>query len=250
MSPVTAWQDDDARSRELSARLRGVQERIAAASAAAGRTAPELIVVTKFHPAADVARLHALGVREVGENRDQEASAKAAELESLSDLRWHFIGQLQSNKAKSVVRYASAVHSVDRISLVDALSRAVGLEQERRGRESLDVLLQVNLDPAAVSAGDGGRGGALPDELPALAERAAGAAGLRLRGLMAVAPLGADPREAFGRLAELAVRLRQDHPSADQLSAGMSHDLEEAIACGATHLRIGTDVLGPRPAMG
>ncbi|MDP5226197.1 MULTISPECIES: YggS family pyridoxal phosphate-dependent enzyme [Arthrobacter] len=240
----------DARTLELAERLERVRERIAAASAAAGRGLPELIVVTKFHPAADVARLYGLGVRQVGENRDQEASAKAAELTALEGLSWHFIGQLQSNKAKSVVRYATAVHSVDRGPLVAALSKAVLAEQEARGRADLEVLLQVNLDPEAIAAGAGGRGGALPDELPALAGQVAVAPGLRLRGLMAVAPLGADAAEAFERLHRISELLRREHPEAGLLSAGMSHDLEDAIACGATHLRIGTDVLGPRPPMG
>jgi len=246
-SSVTGRPQDE-RTRELAARLARVHERIEDASRKASREKPELIVVTKFHPADDVRRLHSLGVREVGENRDQEASAKAAELLDLEGLRWHFIGQLQSNKAKSVVRYASAVHSVDRDSIATALSRAVLAEREAQGRADLDVLLQVNLDPAAEEQTR--RGGALPASLPALADHVAGLEGLRLRGLMAVAPLGADPRPAFEWLYQLAGSLRSAHPDATLLSAGMSHDLEDAIACGATHLRIGTDVLGPRPPMG
>lgn len=250
-SPVTGAQRDerpDERTAELAGRLQRVHERIEEASRKAAREKPELIVVTKFHPAEDVRRLYSLGVREVGENRDQEASAKAAELAGLEGLSWHFIGQLQSNKAKSVVRYASAVHSVDRDSIATALSRAVLAERESGVRPDLDVLLQVNLDPAAEEQTR--RGGALPASLPALADQVAGLEGLRLRGLMAVAPLGADPRPAFEWLHELSGALRRDHPEAALLSAGMSHDLEDAIACGATHLRIGTDVLGPRPSMG
>ena len=238
----------DERTAELAARLERVHQRIEDASRRAAREKPELIVVTKFHPAEDVRRLYSLGVREVGENRDQEASAKASELVDLEGLSWHFIGQLQSNKARSVVRYASAVHSVDRESIATALSRAVLGERENGGRTDLDVLLQVNLDPAAEEQTR--RGGALPASLPALADHVAALEGLRLRGLMAVAPLGADPRPAFEWLHRLSGELQAAHPDATLLSAGMSHDLEDAIACGATHLRIGTDVLGPRPPMG
>ncbi|MDI3331780.1 MAG: YggS family pyridoxal phosphate enzyme [Micrococcus sp.] len=260
----------DERGRELSARLATVRGRIAAATHAAGRSdAPTLIVVTKFHPAADVARLAALGVRDVGENRDQEARAKAAETEVLVEglagddstaaVRWHFIGQLQSNKAKYVVRYAAALHSVDRASLVDTLSAAMGREQDRRreaglaARDLLDCLVQVDLAPRPAQdrpAGIGARGGATPDEVAALAERIAVADGLRLRGVMAVAPLGLDPAPAFARLAELSAALTSTYPDATWISAGMSQDLEQAVAAGATHLRVGTDVLGPRPPVG
>jgi pyridoxal phosphate enzyme (YggS family) len=230
------------RRRQLSANLERVRHRIAAAAQSAGRAdVPELIVVTKFHPADDVRLLAELGVTNVGENRDQEASAKAAQLEGLG-LSWHFIGQLQSNKAKSVVRYADAVHSVDRASLVSALAKAVRAEP-RPERPVLDCLIQVNLDAHAAT----GRGGALPAEIPVLAELVASSAELRLAGLMAVAPLGEDPAQAFARLAECAAELRNSHPRATMVSAGMSQDLEQAVAAGATHVRIGTDVLGPRP---
>jgi pyridoxal phosphate enzyme (YggS family) len=229
-----------ARRHELAASLGSVRERIRRATEAAGRSPePALIVVTKFHPASDVRLLAELGVRDVGENRDQEAAAKSAELRDLP-LVWHFIGQLQTNKAKSVVRYADAVHSVDRAPLVAALGKAVAAAG--RGRD-LDCLIQVNLDPEAAP----GRGGALPAEVPALSELVAAEPGLRLAGVMAVAPLGADPAEAFARLATVAERMRADYPAADMVSAGMSQDLEQAVAAGATHLRIGTDVLGQRP---
>lgn len=261
---------DDERVRELSGRLTAVRGRIDAATAAAGREVPPtLIVVTKFHPAEDVARLVGLGVNDVGENRDQEARAKAAETERLlggpgrgkaaDALRWHFIGQLQSNKAKYVVRYAAAVHSVDRPGLVDALSTAMDREQAKRRdagqaeRAPLDCLVQVDLDPRPESerpAGIGARGGVAPDEVLALAAQVHGAAGLRLRGVMAVAPLEMDPVPAFARLAELSTDLTREYPEADWISAGMSQDLEPAIAAGATHLRVGTDVLGPRPPVG
>lgn len=246
------------RSAELSDRLQRVRTRIR--SAAAGSAEPTLIVVTKYFPASDVELLAALGVTDVGENKAQEAAAKAAETSDLN-LNWHFIGQLQSNKAKSVVRYASAVHSVDRISLVHALGKAMAAEQQRRAeagglpREALECFLQVDLretlDPGAGSgsgaASGAGRGGALPSELPGLAEAIEAEAGLRLAGVMAVAPLGADPREAFARLRGVSELLCRDFPGATAVSAGMSGDLEAALECGATHLRIGSDILGPRP---
>jgi PLP dependent protein len=244
------------RRSQLAANLERVRERIT--RAAAGRQGePELIVVTKFFPASDVALLHELGVNDVGENRDQEASAKAAELTG-TGLRWHFIGQLQTNKAKSVVRYADLLHSVDRPQLVVALGKAMAAEQERRStaglepRKQLECLIQVDLDEDAAppASGPGGRGGARPGDIAGLADAIRGTAGLEPAGLMAVAPLGADPARAFGRLVEMSHRLQQDHPGAVMVSAGMSQDLEAAVAAGATHLRVGSDVLGPRPGVG
>jgi pyridoxal phosphate enzyme (YggS family) len=231
---------------QLDANLTAVRRRIDAAVAAAGRqaTPPRLIVVTKFHPAQDVRRLASLGVTDVGENRDQEAAEKAAQLEDLG-LSWHFIGQLQSKKAKSVVKYAASVHSVDREALASALAKAMAAESERTGRPPLDCFIQVSLDEDAGAH----RGGAAPDEVPALAEQLAGAAGLRLAGVMAVAPLGVDPAAAFEKLAGISGRLREQFPDATGISAGMSQDLEEAVRLGATHLRIGSDILGPRPAL-
>ncbi|WP_417218946.1 YggS family pyridoxal phosphate-dependent enzyme [Arthrobacter sp.] len=244
------------RRADLERRLAAVNERIAGATrAAALDRSPELIVVTKYFPAADVRALHELGIRQVGENRDQEAGAKAAELADL-DLAWHFIGQLQGNKAKSVVRYATAVHSLDRPSLVTALGKAMRRENELREqagrgqRAPLATLIQVDLRDEAQRAGnDGGvgRGGAAPADVQQLADLVAEADGLELAGVMAVAPLGADPAPAFERLAAIAADLRANHPGATWISAGMSHDLEQAIAAGATHLRVGSDVLGPRP---
>ncbi|TNY34745.1 YggS family pyridoxal phosphate-dependent enzyme [Thermomonospora catenispora] len=224
---------------ELAANLRRVRERIAAACAAADRDPAEitLVAVTKTFPASDVRLLAELGVTDVGENRDQEAAGKAAECGDLP-LTWHFVGQLQTNKARSVARYADVVHSVDRARLVTALSSAA----TRAGR-SLRCLVQVSLDDRP------GRGGAAPDEAPALADAIAASEGLELAGVMAVAPLGADPAPAFARLADVAERLRAAHPSATVISAGMSGDLEQAIACGATHVRIGTALLGGRGAI-
>ena len=236
----------DPRTDELAANLARVEARVQAACDRAGRARHELtlVVVTKTFPAADVVRLASLGVGEVGENRDQEASAKAADVAAaLPDgpsLRWHFVGQLQRNKARSVARYADVVHSVDRVSLVTALAAGA-----RAAGRDVEVLVQVNLDPGAA-----GRGGAEPADVPLVADAVGGAECLRLRGVMAVAPLGADPAPAFERLAALAQRLRADHPAATWVSAGMSGDLEAAIGAGATHLRVGSAVLGSRPSLG
>ncbi|ACY98464.1 MULTISPECIES: YggS family pyridoxal phosphate-dependent enzyme [Thermomonospora] len=230
----------EARRRELAANLDKVRRRIAAACAAAGRDPEQitLIAVTKTFPASDVRLLAGLGVAHVGENRDQEAAPKAAQCADLP-LTWHFVGQLQTNKARSVARYADVVHSVDRSRLVSALSAGA----LRAGR-TLRCLVQVSLEEHAE-----GRGGAAPERVPELAAQIASAEGLELGGVMAVAPLGADPAPAFERLAQVAAELRAEHPAATIISAGMSGDLEQAIACGATHLRIGTALLGGRNAI-
>ena len=203
-----------------------------------------MIAVTKTYPASDVRLLAELGVLDIGENRDQEARPKAEATAGLG-LRWHFIGQLQTNNAVSVASYADVVHSVDRARLVSALSAAA-----IRYDKVLTCLVQVDLgnaEPMEVNAGPaGGRGGAYPAEVPALADAIESAEGLRLGGLMAVAPPDADPAEAFSRLADLATGLRADHPSATMISAGMSGDLGEAVAAGATHVRIGGAILGFR----
>jgi len=220
----------------LGFRLAAVQSAIADAAADAGREASEIttIVVTKFQPASLVADLAALGVRDVGENRHQEAQAKAAELADL-DLRWHFVGQLQSKKARQVRAYASAIHSIDRPALVDVL----------RSEETLvDCFVQVNLTD------DPGRGGVAPAELDALVEHVLETPGLRLRGLMAVAPLDEPARPAFARVRGLSERIMRLAPDATALSMGMSHDFRDAILEGATHLRIGTAITGNRPAAG
>lgn len=221
----------------LAERLAAVDAEIAEAARAAGRDPAELtrIVVTKFHPASLVRELADLGVTDVGENRHQEAVAKAAEVAD-PRLTWHFVGQLQSNKARAVRGYAATVHSVDRPSLVDALA----IDDGRR----LGVFLEVDL------SGEPGRGGVAPAEVEPLAERVLAAPGLRLLGVMAVAPLGEEPRPAFARLRAVAERVRVLEPGATAISAGMSGDFREAIAEGATHLRIGTAITGNRPASG
>jgi len=222
------------RAAELAGALAELEQRLAAACAAAGRGRESvlLVAVTKTRPASDVRLLQSLGVTDVGENRDQEARAKAGEV---SGVRWHFVGGLQTNKARSVATYADVVHSVDRPELVAALS-AGAVRADRR----LDVLLQVSLD------GDPARGGCSPAEVPALAEATATAAGLELAGVMAVAPLGSDPAAAFEQLAQVHEQLLAQHPTAVARSAGMSGDLEQAVACGATHVRVGTALLGAR----
>ncbi len=232
------------RDRQLERSLRLVQDRIAAAAGAAGRSAEELtlVVVTKTYPAQDVRRLHALGVREVGESRDQEATAKAQQVPA-PDLRWHMIGRLQSNKAGSVAGWAAMVHTVDRPKLVRALSAAVGRARDEGRDADLDVLLQVSLD------GDPARGGTPAPGLGALAELVDAADGLRLRGLMAVAPVGLEPARAFAPLAGLLAGLAAGRVGVDVLSAGMSGDFEAAVAAGATHLRVGSAILGERPPL-
>jgi pyridoxal phosphate enzyme (YggS family) len=180
-----------------------------------------------------------LGIRDVGENKDQEARAKQADLAEL-DLRWHFVGQLQRNKARSVVRYADVVHSVDRPELAAALGSA----SERLRDRPLEVLLQVDLSEEA--SPDSGRGGVHPGGVSQLADAVAGQTSLRLRGVMAVAPLGGDPERAFARLADVAAGLAEHYPEADWISAGMSGDLEVAVKRGATHVRVGSALLGKR----
>ncbi|TXS46797.1 YggS family pyridoxal phosphate-dependent enzyme [Streptomyces sp. uw30] len=236
------------RKDELAANLAKVEERIAAACAAAGRAREEvtLIVVTKTYPAGDVRILSELGVRHVAENRDQDAAPKAAECTDLP-LAWHFVGQLQTNKVRSVVGYADLVQSVDRSKLVTALSKEA-VQQERE----VGCLIQVALDAGESARGE--RGGVAPGGIAELADLVAQAPGLRLDGLMTVAPLTGEyaghQQAAFERLMDLSTDLRRAHPTANMVSAGMSADLEEAVAAGATHVRVGTAVLGVRPRLG
>ena len=190
--------------------------------------------MTKTWPATDVRLLSDLGVADVGENRDQEAAPKHSECAGLP-LRWHFIGQVQRNKAASIAAYADVVHSVDRVVLVDALDEHAG----RHGRK-ITALVQVALDDTT------GRGGVPVDQVLELAAAVAASGWLTLGGVMAVAPLGADPDAAFARLATVAADVQRAHPGATVVSAGMSGDLDAAIRHGATHLRIGTALLGHR----
>ena len=240
--------DLTARHAQLAENLARVEERITGACVAAGRRREDvtLIVVTKTYPAEDVRLLADLGVRHVAENRDQDAAPKAAASADLP-LTWHFVGQLQTNKVRSVAGYADVVHSVDRARLVTALSNAA-----RHHDRELDCLVQVALDAGADGAG--GRGGAAPESVVELADALSEAQGLRPAGVMAVAPLAGPyagrPQAAFERLREISTGLRTAHPAATMVSAGMSADLEEAVTAGATHVRVGSAVLGERPRLG
>jgi PLP dependent protein len=233
------------RPAELSRNLTATRNRIAAACAAAGRDPAEitLVAVTKTYPASDVLALAGLGLSDFGENRDQEAAPKAAEVAAARQpVTWHFVGQLQTNKAHSVARYAHLVHSVDRIRLVRALGAAA-----RAAARELTCLVQVSLGTAGLDtrAADA-RGGVPPAMLAEVATAIEAEEGLTLGGLMAVAPRFADPKGAFAPLRQLSDVIRSVNASATVVSAGMSGDLEAAVECGATHLRIGTALLGDR----
>ena len=219
------------RSQELSSNLDSIRARIGAAVQGSGRNPDEvtLIVVTKTFPASDVQILYDLGVRDFGENRDQEASVKSLELPD--DCRWHFQGQIQSNKLKSIAEWADVLHSIDDISHARKLNSLVAEK---------DVFVQVSLDNLP------NRGGVLPNLLPDFLEELSALANLNLRGLMAVAPLGEEPARAFSRLKVLSDQVVRVHPKAHEISAGMSNDFEAAIAQGATHIRIGSQILGVR----
>jgi PLP dependent protein len=225
---------------EIAARLAAVRARIAAACQAAGRSSSEvtLIAVTKTYPVSDIRLLGELGVSDIGENRDQEAAQKAAACAALGlPVTWHFVGQLQTNKAASVVSYAHVIHSVDRLRLV----RVLGTRARAAGR-TVTCLVQVSLDD------DPARGGASGPEVATVADAVAGEDGLVLGGVMAVAPLGVAADVAFRKLKQVADAVRLAHPGAVMISAGMSDDLEQAIEAGATHVRVGTALLGGRRA--
>ncbi|MDS1269393.1 YggS family pyridoxal phosphate-dependent enzyme [Lipingzhangella sp. LS1_29] len=230
------------RLEEIRQNLADVHTRIATACSRAGRSAAEvtLVAVTKTRPADDVRALAQLGVGDIGENRDQEAAAKAAECADL-DVRWHFVGQLQTRKARSVARYAYMVHSVDRPRLIGALGRGA-----RDAHRTVRCLVQVNLDPPGISGELATRGGVPPTEAVKLADKVVEEEGLELAGVMAVASRQGDPEAGFAVLADAAAAVRERYPQADVVSAGMSGDLELAVAHGATHLRIGAALLGDR----
>lgn len=238
---------DAARRGELAGALARVRDRIAAACAGAGRdpAGVRLLPVTKTVPARDVALLAELGLLDAAEARDTEAAAKVAEVAALglvAPVRWHMVGRVQRNKARSVTRWAVQVQSVDSLRVVDALDRAVHAAREAGHRHTaLGVLVQVSLD------GDPERGGCPIPRLEELADRVAAAPQLRLEGVMAVAPLGLAPACAFATLSAAAARLRRSHPGAIEISAGMSADFEQAIVHGSTCVRVGTALLGARP---
>jgi pyridoxal phosphate enzyme (YggS family) len=219
------------RSEELSANLNAIKSRISVAAQSAGRSAEEvtLIVVTKTFPASDAQILYELGVRDFGENRDQEASVKSTELPD--DCRWHFQGQIQSNKLKSIANWADVLHSIDDIAHANKLNSLVA---------SKDIFIQVSLDNQP------NRGGVLPELIPEFLEEISAFSNLKIRGLMAVAPLDEEPVIAFQRLKALSERVVKTQPTAHEISAGMSNDFEAAISQGATHIRIGSQILGVR----
>ena len=222
----------------LKAAYAGVRATLNAAAVAAGRPMPQLLAVSKTRTVDEVAQLHSLGQRAFGENYVQEAAVKARALAGLP-LEWHLIGHLQTNKAAEAAQVFDWVQSVDRERLVAALARARGTD-----RPPLDVLLQVNVE------GEPGKSGCRPDEVDALADAVAAAPTLRLRGLMAIPAPSDDPavrRAAFAALRGLFEPLRARYPQVDTLSMGMSDDVELAIAEGATLVRIGTKLFGPRP---
>ena len=189
----------------------------------------KLIVVTKTFPASDVQILKDLGVEDFGENRDQEGSIKAEKVSAT----WHFQGQLQSNKLKSICSWANVIHSLDSLRYVNLISKAAS--------KPLSLFIQVSLEPTE------GRGGADPNSLTEIADAVLASEKLELLGLMAVAPLGVEPNQAFAKLAEIHNRFRTSYPDSPYLSAGMSGDFKAAIAHGATHIRIGSSILGSRP---
>lgn len=223
---------------DLAERYRSVQERITRAAVASGRDPAEvqLIVVTKNHPAQVVIELAKLGQLAFGENRDQEAGPKAAEVSSvIQNAQWHFVGQLQSNKVKSVLRYSSAIHSIDRPSLVKELAKQLDSQNSQ-----IEGFIELNL------TSDENRGGVGAADLESLTELVLSVPRIKLLGVMAVAGLGEDPGSEFEKAIALSETVRQLAPAAKALSMGMSEDFEVAIAMGATHIRVGSAITGPR----
>jgi pyridoxal phosphate enzyme (YggS family) len=244
-SPGSSYAEEQAmpesRHDEIARRLGDVRRRIADAATSSGRSSDDvtLVVVTKTWRVSDLEILLGLGVRDLAENKHQEAEEKAAALEG-SDVRWHFVGQIQGNKANKIATYADVVHSVDSVRIAQRLNSGA-----HRVERNVRCLIQVSLDPS--QEGEfAGRGGVSPAEIDELAYTIETAGALSLAGVMGVAPLGDDPRPAYARLLEVAQRLQATHPDAVLISAGMSGDFEEAIKAGATHVRVGSAVLGER----
>ena len=221
----------DQRQREIAENLESVRARITSAAKSSGRNSDEitLIVVTKTYPVEDIQRLHGLGQRHFGENRILEGAEKAAM--RLPDAIWHFQGQIQSNKIKDLVSWADVIHSLDDLRHAEKINERVDVKK---------VLIQVSLDSELH------RGGVAPDRIHELAEEIIGMSHLELKGLMAVAPLEEEPDMAFSRLATIYQRFIRDFPQCNWLSAGMSNDFESAISHGATHVRVGSSILGKR----
>lgn len=225
---------ESGRKAELSHSLADVQARVLKATTQASRKSEEitLIAVTKTYPVSDVVILKELGVTDFGENRSAEGLEKSA----LVPAQWHYQGQIQSNKIAAISSWAQTVHSLDDLSHVPKFERAVGEISGKR----LDIFIQLSLD------GDSSRAGVRGDELMALGQALVTSQHLNLIGLMVVPPVEAEPEKAFAEVAEIAQRFRRDFPMAQSLSAGMSADYEIAIAHGATHIRVGSQILGPR----
>ncbi|MDK4247224.1 YggS family pyridoxal phosphate-dependent enzyme [Corynebacterium accolens] len=227
------------RKQELADNLAATKEHISAIAAEHDRPSPQLLVVTKFHPAEDIALLAELGVEDVAENREQEARAKAQELDQL---RFHMIGQIQTKKANHVARWATSVHSVDSVKLANALDRGVSLAKERGQRENnLPIFIQVSAD------GDTSRGGVVREELDEVIEAVEAAEHLEFAGLMVVPPLDADAQEVFSTVRADVDRLSERLGRQLKLSAGMSADMDAAIAAGTDIVRVGTSIMGKRP---
>jgi pyridoxal phosphate enzyme (YggS family) len=238
------------REQELAEALAAVRARLAAAAEAAGRNSDEieLLPITKFFPATDVTILHHLGCEAFGESREQEAANKAAEVANAvrgTPIRWHMVGRIQRNKARSIAGWAYAAHSVDSVRLVDALNRAA-VQALAGGERSapLRVYIQISLDGDTERSGVDVEDAALVDEVCAAAQAAEG---LEFVGLMAIPPLGSDADEAFGRLQTERGRVQRDYSQRLEVSAGMSGDLEAAVRHGSTCVRVGTALLGQRP---
>ena len=227
------------RKQELADNLAATKEHISAIAAEHDRPSPQLLVVTKFHPAEDIALLAELGVEDVAENREQEARAKA---QKLDQLRFNMIGQIQTKKANHVARWAASVHSVDSVKLANALDRGVGLAKERGQRESnLPIFIQVSAD------GDTSRGGVVREERDEVIEAVEAAEHLEFAGLMVVPPLDADAQEIFSTVRADVDRLSERLGRQLKLSAGMSADMDAAIAAGTDIVRVGTSIMGKRP---
>jgi hypothetical protein len=219
---------------EISANLEKVKEQIKLAAASANRLSDDitLVVVTKTFPVSDIEILYSLGIRDFGENRDQEASAKVGLLPK--DVRWHFQGQIQSNKLKSITSWASFIHSVDQLRYAQMIS------DYSAGNEK-PIFMQVSLDKPPQS-----RSGVNPSELLELAGAISELPGIRLQGLMAVAPVNSPAEQAFAELEDIRSVFLSTFPDAKSLSIGMSGDYQIAIKYGATHIRIGSSILGIR----
>lgn len=232
----------ESRLQEITKNFQKIQSRIIDSCNKSGRNASEItvIAITKTYPASDIDLLKTLGIENIGENKDQEASQKFNEV--INKFTWHFVGQLQTNKVKSVVQYADFIHSVDRLSLVKEIQKM----SEKIGKIQ-KVLIQIDLDE---SQNEQNRGGVKPQELIELAQEISICPNLELSGLMSVAPLNMASNQAFAKLEKIQSDFIKSYPLAKMLSAGMSDDLEEAVSHGATHLRIGSALLGERAKIG